>query len=90
VVSHHPYPQKSEILIDISYRLIEHEKASNAGNWQWLSCTAFFSQFFRVYSPVAFPQKWDKEGVFVRRYVPELANMLAKYIYEPWKAPVQD
>lgn len=46
-------------------------------------------QFFRIYSPVAFPQKWDKEGVFVRRYVPELANMPAKYIYEPWKAPVQ-
>jgi cryptochrome len=68
----------------------DHEKASNAGNWQWLSCTAFFSQFFRVYSPVAFPQKWDKEGLFVRRYVPELEDMPVKYIYEPWKAPLQD
>lgn len=70
--------------------LIDHETASNAGNWQWLSCTAFFAQFYRVYSPVAFPQKWDPEGVFVRRYVPELRKLDRKFIYEPWKAPLQD
>lgn len=70
--------------------LIDHEVACNAGNWQWLSCTAFFAQFYRVYSPIAFPQKWDKEGAFVRRYVPELKDMPQKYIYEPWKAPLQD
>lgn len=69
--------------------LIDHEVACNAGNWQWLSCTAFFAQFYRVYSPVAFPKKWDKEGVFVRKYVPELKDMPSKYIYEPWKAPLE-
>ncbi|RSM15579.1 hypothetical protein CEP52_000590 [Fusarium oligoseptatum] len=70
--------------------LIDHEPACNAGNWQWLSCTAFFSQYFRCYSPVSFGQKWDKEGNFIRRYVPELKNIDAKYIYEPWKAPLPD
>ena len=70
--------------------LLDHETASNAGNWQWLSCTAFFAQFYRVYSPVAFPQKWDKDGAFVRKYVPELAKLDKKYIYEPWKAPIAD
>ncbi|KAF2824870.1 Cryptochrome/photolyase FAD-binding domain-containing protein, partial [Ophiobolus disseminans] len=70
--------------------LIDHEAACNIGNWQWLSCTAFFAQFYRVYSPIAFPQKWDKEGEFVRRYVPELARFDKKYIYEPWKAPIAD
>ncbi|KAM0338460.1 hypothetical protein ACHAPU_011313 [Fusarium lateritium] len=70
--------------------LIDHEPACNAGNWQWLSCSAFFSQYFRCYSPVAFGQKWDKQGNFIRRYVPELKNMDAKYIYEPWKAPLTD
>jgi cryptochrome len=68
--------------------LLDHETACNAGNWQWLSCTAFFSQFYRCYSPIAFPQKWDKEGAFVRRYVPELKGLDKKYIYEPWKAPL--
>lgn len=70
--------------------LIDHEAACNIGNWQWLSCTAFFAQFFRCYSPVAFPQKWDKEGAFIRKYVPELAKFDKKYIYEPWKAPIAD
>ncbi|KAH7402375.1 FAD binding domain of DNA photolyase-domain-containing protein [Phaeosphaeria sp. MPI-PUGE-AT-0046c] len=70
--------------------LIDHEAACNIGNWQWLSCTAFFAQFYRCYSPIAFPQKWDKDGAFVRRYVPELAKFDKKYIYEPWKAPIAD
>ena len=70
--------------------LIDHEAACNIGNWQWLSCTAFFSQYYRCYSPVAFPQKWDKEGKFVKRYLPKLAKLDKKYIYEPWKAPLRD
>lgn len=70
--------------------LIDHEVACNAGNWQWLSCTAFFSQFFRCYSPIAFPKKWDPEGTFVKKYVPELARYSRKYIYEPWTAPIAD
>jgi deoxyribodipyrimidine photolyase len=70
--------------------LIDHEAACNIGNWQWLSCSAFFAQYYRMYSPVAFPQKWDKEGAFVRKYVPELEKFDRKYIYEPWKAPVAD
>lgn len=70
--------------------LLDHEPACNAGNWQWLSCTAFFSQYYRCYSPIAFGQKWDSQGNFIRRWVPELKGLDAKYIYEPWKAPIQD
>lgn len=70
--------------------LIDHETACNAGNWQWLSCAAFYAQFYRCYSPIAFPKKWDKAGAFVRRYVPELEKYGEKYIYEPWKAPMVD
>ena len=70
--------------------LIDHEAACNIGNWQWLSCTAFYAQFYRCYSPIAFPQKWDKEGNFVRKFVPELEKFPHKYIYEPWKAPIAD
>ncbi|PWI74684.1 hypothetical protein PCL_07998 [Purpureocillium lilacinum] len=70
--------------------LLDHEPACNIGNWQWLSCTAFFSQYYRCYSPISFGQKWDKNGDFIRRWVPELKDLNAKYIYEPWKAPIQD
>ena len=70
--------------------LLDHEVACNSGNWQWLSCTAFFAQFYRCYSPVAFGKKWDPEGEYVRRYVPELRAFPKKWIYEPHKAPIQD
>ncbi|KAL8816388.1 MAG: hypothetical protein Q9223_004587 [Gallowayella weberi] len=70
--------------------LIDHETSCNSGNWQWLSCAAFFAQFYRCYSPVAFPKRTDAEGEFVRRYVPELAGYAKKFIYEPWKASLVD
>ena len=70
--------------------LLDHETACNVGNWMWLSCTAFYSQFYRCYSPIAFPKKWDESGEFVRKYCPELRNFDRKYIYEPHKAPVAD
>lgn len=67
--------------------LIDHDHALNAANWMWLSCSAFFNQYFRVYSPVSFAKKWDKDGNFIRRYVPALRRMPTKWIFEPWKAP---
>ncbi|KAL1585053.1 hypothetical protein WHR41_06181 [Cladosporium halotolerans] len=70
--------------------LVDHEAACNIGNWQWLSCTAFYAQFYRCYSPVAFGKKWDPEGEYVRKYVPELKDVPKKFIYEPHKAPIAD
>ncbi|KAF3930647.1 Cryptochrome-1 [Dactylella cylindrospora] len=70
--------------------LLDHEISCNAGNWQWLSCAAFFSQYMRVYSPIAFPQKTDKEGKYVRHFIPQLKDFPEKYIYEPWKCPIAD
>ena len=70
--------------------LIDHEAACNIGNWQWLSCTAFFAQFYRCYSPIAFGKKWDDNGDYIRKYVPELKDMPKKHIFEPHKAPIPD
>lgn len=67
--------------------LLDSDWALNAGNWMWLSASAFFHQFFRVYSPVAFGKKTDGLGLYVKKYVPELEKYPAEYIYEPWKAP---
>ncbi|CAO1622404.1 unnamed protein product [Sympodiomycopsis kandeliae] len=68
--------------------LIDADGPSNYGNWMWLSASAFFSQFFRVYSPVAFPKKYDSHGHIVRKYCPELADFPDKFIYAPWEAPL--
>jgi cryptochrome len=68
--------------------LLDADWALNNANWQWLSCSNFFYQYFRCYSPVAFGKKTDNNGDFIRKYVPQLAKFPAKFIYEPWKAPL--
>ncbi|KAK8845330.1 hypothetical protein IAR55_006043 [Kwoniella newhampshirensis] len=67
--------------------LIDWDPASNPGNWMWLSCSAFFSQYFRVYGLVSWPQRTDKTGALVRKYCPELKDFPDKYIYAPHLAP---
>lgn len=66
--------------------LLDADWALNAGNWMWLSASAFFHQYYRVYSPIAFGKKTDPEGKFIKKYVPELKNFPSGIIYEPWKA----
>lgn len=68
--------------------LLDADWALNNANWQWLSCSNFFFQYFRCYSPVAFGKKTDKEGAYIRKWLPQLAALPDKYVYEPWKAPV--
>ncbi|CBQ72710.1 related to Deoxyribodipyrimidine photolyase [Sporisorium reilianum SRZ2] len=67
--------------------LIDWDPCSNPGNWMWLSCSAFFTQYFRLYGLATFPAKYDKTGALVRKYFPELAKFPDKYIYEPFNAP---
>lgn len=68
--------------------LLDADPALNIGNWLWLSASQFFSQYFRVYSPVAFPNKYKPEVFkYIRKYVPELASVPDKHLIEPWTAP---
>ncbi|KAI3439135.1 hypothetical protein D9Q98_001543 [Chlorella vulgaris] len=68
--------------------LVDGDWSVNAANWQWLSASAFFSQYFRVYSPITFGKQYDKNGDYIRHFLPVLKDMPAKYIYEPWTAPL--
>nr|AWY10934.1 non-photoreceptive cryptochrome [Tritonia tetraquetra] len=67
--------------------LLDADWSVNAGMWMWLSCSAFFQQFFHCYCPVGFGKRADPSGDFVRQYLPVLKNMPTQYIYEPWTAP---
>lgn len=69
--------------------LLDADWALNAANWMWLSASAFFHQYYRVYSPIAFGKKTDKEGLFIKKYVPELKNYPSFLIFEPWKATLE-
>ncbi|CAB3366165.1 Hypothetical predicted protein [Cloeon dipterum] len=68
--------------------LLDADWALNAGNWMWLSASAFFHQYFRVYSPVVFGKKTDKFGDYIKKYLPILKKYPVEYIYEPWNAPL--
>lgn len=67
--------------------LIDADWSINNFNWQWLSCTAHFYQYFRCYSPIAFGKKTDPNGDYIRKWLPQFKKFPTKYIYEPWTAP---
>ena len=68
--------------------LVDADPANNPVNWQWAAGSGADAQpFFRIFNPVLQGEKFDPDGDYVRRYVPELAKMPAKYIHKPWQAP---
>lgn len=70
------------------HHLLDGDEASNNGNWQWAASTGADSQpYFRVFSPVRQQQEFDPDGVYVRRWLPELGNLPDANLAEPWKAP---
>lgn len=68
--------------------LLEADLAANAASWQWVAGTgADAAPYFRVFNPFGQGEKFDPNGDYVRRWVPELKDMPKKYIHQPWTAP---
>ncbi len=68
--------------------LIDADLASNSLGWQWVAGTGpDAAPFFRIFNPVTQAKRFDPEGSYVRRWVPELASLPARFIHEPWKVP---
>ena len=65
--------------------LVDGDVASNSGNWQWVAGTGVDTRPNRVFSPLAQARRYDPEGVYVRRYVRELAGVKGAAVHEPWK-----
>jgi deoxyribodipyrimidine photo-lyase len=69
-------------------QLVDGDLASNNGGWQWAAGTGTDAQpFFRIFNPVLQGQRFDPDGAYVRRWVPELARVPARWIHRPWEAP---
>jgi len=65
--------------------LADADLASNAASWQWVAgCGADAAPYFRIFNPVLQGEKFDPDGAYVRRWVPELAAIPAKFIHRPW------
>lgn len=70
------------------HTLVDADIASNSANWQWVAgCGLDASPYFRIFNPVTQGEKFDKEGLYVKKWVKELEDLGAKYIHKPWEAP---
>ena len=68
--------------------LVDADPASNAASWQWVAGSgADASPYFRIFNPFTQGEKFDPDGDYVRRWVPELSKLPKKYIHRPWEAP---
>lgn len=67
--------------------LVDADLASNSANWQWVSgCGADAAPYFRIFNPIIQGEKFDADGTYVRRWVPEIASVPDKFIHKPWEA----
>lgn len=68
--------------------LVDADLANNTLGWQWIAgCGADAAPYFRIFNPVSQGEKFDANGDYVRRFVPELARLPNRYVHAPWSAP---
>ena len=67
--------------------LLDADLANNSAGWQWIAgCGADAAPYFRVFNPSTQGYKFDPQGEYTRRYVPELKALPNKYLFSPWEA----
>ena len=68
--------------------LLDADLANNSASWQWVAgCGSDPVPYFRIFNPVSQGQKFDPDGSYVRRFVPEIALLPNTYLFNPWDAP---
>lgn len=68
--------------------LVDADLASNSASWQWVAGSgADAAPYFRIFNPVTQSQRFDPEGKYIRRYVPELARLPDRHLHDPGSAP---
>ena len=68
--------------------LVDADLANNTGNWQWVAGSGFdAAPYFRIFNPVIQGERFDADGAYVRKWVPEIAALPGRYLHKPWEAP---
>ena len=66
--------------------LLDFNEANNVAQWQWVAgCGADAAPYFRIFNPILQGEKFDKEGLYVKKWVPELSRVPSKFIHKPWE-----
>jgi deoxyribodipyrimidine photo-lyase len=70
--------------------LVDADLANNTLGWQWAGgCGADAAPYFRIFNPVSQGERFDPDGAYVRRWVPEIARLPSAWIHRPWEAPAE-
>ena len=66
--------------------LMDFNEANNVAQWQWVAgCGADAAPYFRIFNPILQGEKFDKDGIYTKKWVPELKNMPNEFLYKPWE-----
>jgi deoxyribodipyrimidine photo-lyase len=68
--------------------LVDADLANNSASWQWVAgCGADAAPYFRIFNPITQGEKFDSDGKYTRKFIPELETLPSKYLFKPWEAP---
>ena len=66
--------------------LLDYNQANNVSGWQWVAgCGADATPYFRIFNPILQGEKFDKDGEYVKKWIPELKNVPKKFLHRPWE-----
>jgi deoxyribodipyrimidine photo-lyase len=66
--------------------LMDFNEANNVAQWQWVAgCGADAAPYFRIFNPILQGEKFDKDGIYTKKWVPELKNIPNEFLYKPWE-----
>ena len=66
--------------------LLDYSEANNVSGWQWVAgCGADAAPYFRIFNPILQGEKFDKEGSYIKKWVPEIKNVPKKFLHKPWE-----
>ena len=69
--------------------LVDADMANNSASWQWVAGSGVdAAPYFRIFNPVLQGEKFDKEGIYTKKFIPELEKLPNKYLFKPWEAPL--
>jgi deoxyribodipyrimidine photo-lyase len=68
--------------------LVDADLANNTLGWQWTAgCGTDAAPYFRIFNPVRQGEKFDSEGAYIRRWLPELSDLSHQWLHQPWDMP---